>query len=77
MKKVIIIVVLVLLVLIVVAGVFFWYAMGKVLYEPGMVRAGENLRAPLTHHWNKESLVDGWSGPCTSVWGHGMTTATP
>jgi len=47
MKKVIIIVVLVLLVLIVVAGVFFWYTMGKPLYEPGMVRAGENLRAPL------------------------------
>jgi hypothetical protein len=48
MKKVIVIVVLVLLVLIVVAGVFFWYSMGKPLYEPGMVRASENLRAPLT-----------------------------
>jgi len=48
MRKVLLIVVLVLLVLIVVAGVFFWYTMGKPLYEPGMVRAGENLRAPLT-----------------------------
>jgi len=65
MKKVIIIVVLVLLVLIVVAGVFFWYAMGKPLYEPGMVRAGENLRAPLIppeqsgdeHFWNVEQDI--------------------
>jgi len=48
MKKVIIIIILALLVLIVVAGVFFWYSMGKPLYEPGMVRAGKNLRAPLT-----------------------------
>lgn len=62
MKKVIVIVVLILLVLIVAAGVFFWYAMGKPLYEPGMVRAGENLRAPLAppeqsgneHFWNVE-----------------------
>jgi len=65
MKKVIIIVVLVLLVLIIIAGVFFWYAMGRVLYEPGMVRAGENLRAPLTppeqagdeHFWNVEQDI--------------------
>jgi len=65
MKKVIIIVVLVLLVLIVVAGVFFWYIMGKPLYEPGMVRAGENLRAPLTlpeqagdeRFWNVEQDI--------------------
>jgi proline iminopeptidase len=65
MKKVIIIVVLVLLMLIVVAGVFFWYTMGKPLYEPGMVRAGENLRAPLTppkqagdeRFWNVEQDI--------------------
>ncbi len=62
MRKVIIVVVLVLLVLIAVVGVYFWYAMGKPLYEPGMVRAGDNLRAPLTppeqsgdeHFWNVE-----------------------
>lgn len=53
---------LVLLVLIVVAGGYLWYAMGKPLYEPGMVRAGKNLRASLTppkqpddeHFWNGE-----------------------
>jgi proline iminopeptidase len=37
----------VLVVLVVIAGVFFWYSMGKPLYAPGMVRAGEGLRAPL------------------------------
>jgi proline iminopeptidase len=65
MRKVILIVVLVLLVLIVGAGVFFWYSMGKPLYEPGMVRAGENLRAPLTppepsgdeHFWSVEQDI--------------------
>jgi proline iminopeptidase len=65
MKKAIIIVVSVLLVLIVVAGVFFWYAMGKPLYEPGTVRAGRNLRVPLTppepsgdeHFWNLEQDI--------------------
>lgn len=65
MKKVVVIVVLALFVLIVVAGVFFWYTMGKPLYEPGMVRAGENLRAPLTppeqsddeHFWNVEQDI--------------------
>lgn len=43
----IVIIVLVLLGLIAVVGVFFWNAMRKPLYEPGMVRAGKNLRAPL------------------------------
>lgn len=65
MKKVIVIGVLVLLVLIVIAGVFFWYAMRRPLYEPGMVRAGENLRAPLTppeqsgdeYFWNVEQDI--------------------
>jgi proline iminopeptidase len=68
MKKVIIVVVSVLLVLIVVAGVFFWYAMGKPLYEPGMVRAGKNLRAPLTppdqsddeHFWKVDQDIQLW-----------------
>ena len=65
MKKIIVIVVSVLLVLILVAGAFFWYTMVKPLYEPGMVRAGENLRAPLTppeqsgdeHFWNVEGDI--------------------
>jgi proline iminopeptidase len=47
-----------------VAGVIglFWTYMNRPLYEPGMVRAGENLRAPLAppeqqddeHLWNVE-----------------------
>ncbi|MCP4543783.1 MAG: alpha/beta hydrolase [Chloroflexi bacterium] len=47
-KKIIIIAVIVLVVLVVSAGVYFWYLMRKPLYKPGMVRAGKNLRAPLT-----------------------------
>ncbi len=30
------------------AGGWVWYSMGQPLYQPGMVRAGKNLRAPLT-----------------------------
>jgi proline iminopeptidase len=45
----VVIVVLVVLVLVgVVVGAFLWYSMKKPLYEPGMVRQGKNLRAPLT-----------------------------
>ena len=47
-KKKITIMVSLLLVLILITGVSFWYFMGKPLYQPGMVRKGENLRAPLT-----------------------------
>lgn len=47
MKKVILILIAVLLVLVMGGGVWFWYAMQQPLYEPGMVRAGKNLRAPL------------------------------
>jgi proline iminopeptidase len=47
-KKKIAIIVFLLLVLILIASVFLWYFMGKPLYRPGMVRMGENLRAPLT-----------------------------
>lgn len=60
-----VIVVLVLLALAVAAGVFIWHAMRKPLYEPGMVRAGKNLRAPLAppeqsgdaHFWDVEQDV--------------------
>jgi len=48
MKRILIIAGAVLIVLIVIGGIFFWYSMGKPLYEPGMLRAGENLSAPLT-----------------------------
>lgn len=69
MRKVIFItgwVVLGLLALIIIVGVaFFWYSMGKPLYEPGMVRAGKNLRAPLAppqqsgeaSFWNVEADI--------------------
>jgi proline iminopeptidase len=38
---------LVVLALAVVAGVVFWTLMNRPLYQPGMVRSGENLAAPL------------------------------
>ncbi|MBM4422932.1 MAG: hypothetical protein FJ030_06000 [Chloroflexi bacterium] len=34
-------------VLIAAAAGVLWYVMGQPLYKPGMVRAGENLSAPL------------------------------
>ncbi len=34
-------------VLAVIAAAFVWWAMGQPLYQPGMVRAGKNLRGPL------------------------------
>ncbi|MEZ4727652.1 MAG: alpha/beta hydrolase [Caldilineaceae bacterium] len=37
-----------LLLIIAAAGGWFWYSMGQPLYQPGMVRAGKNLTAPLT-----------------------------
>ncbi|MFQ5614891.1 MAG: alpha/beta fold hydrolase [Anaerolineales bacterium] len=37
-----------LLVLVILVGVYFWYITGQPLYKPGMVRAENNLRAPLT-----------------------------
>src|SRR5512142_1477017 len=47
MRKVILIVALVLVIFIAIGGLWFWNEMQKPLYEPGMVRAGTNLRAPL------------------------------
>ena len=59
MKKVIVIAGLVLLVLIVVAGAVLWYVTSKPLYEPGIVRARQNLRAPLSPpeqpFWDRKS----------------------
>lgn len=65
MKKMIIIAGLILVVLVVAVGIFFWYSMGKPLYKPGMVREGQNLRAPLPppeqsddeHFWNVEQDI--------------------
>jgi len=65
MKKVILIVMLVVLVVIVAGGAWLWNMMQQPLYEPGMVRAGKNLRAPLTQpaqsgdkdFWNVESDI--------------------
>ncbi len=48
MTRVIITAVSVLVVLGVIAGGLLWYFMGQPLYQPGMVRGGRNLRAPLT-----------------------------
>ncbi len=47
MRKVVLIAALVLVVLVIAGGAAFWYMMQQPLYEPGMVRAGKNLRAPL------------------------------
>ncbi len=47
MKRIVVIGVLSLVVLVVGAGLFIWNMMQQPLYEPGMVRAGKNLRAPL------------------------------
>jgi proline iminopeptidase len=47
MKKIILIVISIVVALAAIAGGLWWYFMGKPLYEPGMVRAENNLRAPL------------------------------
>ncbi len=65
MKRAIVIAGLALLVLILVAAGFVWYSIGKPMYEPGMVRAFRNLRAPLTppeqtgeeHFWSVEEDI--------------------
>ncbi len=67
--KMIIWVVSIVLVLVAIVAGYFWYVMGRPLYEPGMVRAGSNLRASLTppkqspepsndgHFWNVEADI--------------------
>ena len=47
MKKILIIIISLLIVLVVAGAAYFWYVMQQPLYEPGMVRAQENLRAGL------------------------------
>jgi proline iminopeptidase len=47
MKKIIWMIAAILVVLLAIGG-YFWYAMSQPLYQPGMVRAEKNLRAPLT-----------------------------
>ena len=46
-KKLLGIVVAAIALVLAAAGSFFWRAMEAPFYVPGMVRAGENLRAPL------------------------------
>lgn len=46
--KLILIIASVLVALIAIAGGIMWYMMSQPLYQPGMVRAGKNLRASLT-----------------------------
>ncbi|MFZ5909773.1 MAG: alpha/beta fold hydrolase [Chloroflexota bacterium] len=48
MKKKIIIALVATVLVILIAAAFFWFAMTRPLYQPGMVREGKNLRAPLT-----------------------------
>ncbi len=48
MKKTLVILAAVLVVLIAAVGGAFWYFSMQPLYQPGMVREGGNLRAPLT-----------------------------
>jgi proline iminopeptidase len=55
MKKLIIIIASILVVLVVAGGAYVWYVMQQPLYEPGMVRAEENLRASLTPPEQPES----------------------
>jgi len=65
MKKMVLIIVAVLLAVVIGGGVWFWNAMQQPLYNPGMVHAGQNLRAPLTppeqsadqNFWNVESDI--------------------
>jgi proline iminopeptidase len=47
MRKVILIAASVLILIFIVGGATFWFMMQQPLYEPGMVRAAKNLRAPL------------------------------
>jgi proline iminopeptidase len=47
MRKIIIFIISILMVLVIAGGAYVWYVMQQPLYEPGMVRAEENLRAPL------------------------------
>lgn len=50
---------LIILVVVIITGIYFWYAMQKPLYEPGMVRDGKNLRAPLMPP-KQPAVMDFW-----------------
>ena len=47
MKKIIIIIISILIGLVIAGGAYFWYVIQQPLYEPGMVRGEDNLRASL------------------------------
>ncbi|MCE1253993.1 MAG: alpha/beta hydrolase [Anaerolineae bacterium] len=48
MNKIILIVVFAVIVIVAIVAGIFWYMSTQPLYQPGMVREGKNLRAPLT-----------------------------
>jgi len=48
MKKSALVILAFIIVVLIIAAVIVWIAMTKPLYQPGMVRQGKNLRAPLT-----------------------------
>jgi proline iminopeptidase len=70
MKKIVIALLVIAMILLMVAA-YFWYIMGKPLYQPGMVRDGDNLRAPLippeqtgdAHYWTVEPDIQLWHFP--------------
>jgi len=47
MNKIILIIIAILFVVVILVAAVFWHMMNKPLYQPGMVRKGENLRSPL------------------------------
>lgn len=47
MKKIMVLIALIVLLVIGAGGLYVWNEMQQPLYEPGMVRAGQNLRGPL------------------------------
>ena len=55
MKKIIVILISILVVSVIAGGAYIWYLMQQPLYEPGMVRAEENLRAPLRRQRSRKA----------------------
>lgn len=48
MMKIVLIVIVIVVIVAIGAGLYMWNSMQNPLYQPGMVRDGQNLRAPLT-----------------------------
>jgi proline iminopeptidase len=56
MRKKVTLIVIAVIVLVALGGFTLWWLMGQPLYQPGMVRAGKNLRGPLVP---PEQTLDG------------------